>query len=58
MLVNMLTNRYGNSIVLNDLSLNFIQGEIGGLIGRNGAGKSTLIKIISQTYDGSFADNH
>ncbi|WP_438349550.1 ATP-binding cassette domain-containing protein [Paenibacillus sp. FA6] len=61
MLVNMLTKRYGNSIILKDISLNFNQGEIVGLIGRNGAGKSTLMKIITQniqTYDGSVADNH
>ncbi|MDX8365678.1 ABC transporter ATP-binding protein [Cytobacillus sp. IB215665] len=61
MLINMLTKRYGSSIVLNDLSLDFNQGEIVGLIGRNGAGKSTLIKIIAQTiqtYEGSVADNH
>ncbi|WHY89043.1 ATP-binding cassette domain-containing protein [Neobacillus novalis] len=57
----MLTKRYGNSIVLKDLSLEFNQGEIVGLIGRNGAGKSTLMKIIRQiiqTYDGSVADKH
>ncbi|NIK75320.1 ABC-2 type transport system ATP-binding protein [Paenibacillus castaneae] len=61
MLINILTKRYGNSIVLKDLSLDFNQGEIIGLIGRNGAGKSTLMKIITQTiqiYDGSVADNH
>lgn len=61
MLVNTLTKQYGNSIILNNLSLDFNQGEIVGLIGRNGAGKSTLMKIITQTiqtYDGSVADNH
>lgn len=49
MLVNMLSKRYGNSIVLKDLSLEFNQGKIVGLFGRNGAGKSTLMKIITQT---------
>ncbi|WP_100332581.1 ABC transporter ATP-binding protein [Bacillus xiapuensis] len=61
MLINKLTKRYGQSIVLKDLSLEFSQGEIVGLIGRNGAGKSTLMKIITQiiqTYDGTVADNH
>lgn len=60
MLVNMLTKRYGSSIVLNDLFLDFNQGEIVGLIGRNGARKITLMKIIAQTIQtyGSVADNH
>ncbi|MED3552712.1 ABC transporter ATP-binding protein [Cytobacillus praedii] len=61
MLLNSITKKYSGSAVLNDLSLDFNQGEIVGLIGRNGAGKSTLMKIITQTiqtYDGSVAGNH
>ncbi|MGN7402361.1 ABC transporter ATP-binding protein [Cytobacillus praedii] len=61
MLLNSITKKYSGSVVLNDLSLDFNQGEIVGLIGRNGAGKSTLMKIITQTiqtYDGFVAGNH
>ncbi|TCJ01214.1 ABC transporter ATP-binding protein [Cytobacillus praedii] len=61
MLLNSITKKYSGSAVLNDLTLDFNQGEIVGLIGRNGAGKSTLMKIITQTiqtYDGSVAGNH
>lgn len=35
---------------LNDVSLDFYQGEILGLLGENGSGKSTLIKCLSGVY--------
>lgn len=35
---------------LNDISLNFMPGEVHCLAGQNGCGKSTLIKIISGVY--------
>lgn len=37
---------YDSQIVLQDISLSLIPGEIYGLIGLNGVGKTTLIKII------------
>lgn len=41
-----LTFCYLSSKVLNDICLNFSEGEFVGIIGPNGAGKSTLLKII------------
>ena len=35
---------------LNDISLDFMPGEVHCLAGQNGCGKSTLIKIISGVY--------
>ena len=40
-----LTKKYGNKIVLNDLSITLNEG-IYGLLGPNGAGKSTLFKLL------------
>jgi ABC-type sugar transport system ATPase subunit len=38
---------YGNFQALSDVSVDFYQGEMVGLVGDNGAGKTTLIRIIS-----------
>src|SRR5260370_6315354 len=38
---------YGNFKALTDVSVDFLQGELVGLVGDNGAGKTTLIRIIS-----------
>jgi len=37
---------YGESIVLNDVSLKVEPGKVTCLLGRNGVGKSTLLKSI------------
>ena len=39
---------YGSNLVLSDINLSIIPGEICGLIGPNGVGKSTLLRSILQ----------
>lgn len=61
MQLNTITKTYNSSTVLKDITFNFNQGEIVGLIGSNGAGKSTLMKIVAQTiqtFGGSIKGNH
>jgi simple sugar transport system ATP-binding protein len=41
------TKRYGNTTVLDDVTISINRGEVVGLLGDNGAGKSTLVKIMS-----------
>lgn len=45
-----LTKSFGDSHVLDNVSLTVGYGEIHGLLGHNGSGKSTLIKILSGVY--------
>ncbi len=40
-----LTKRYGNAVVVNDLSFQIAPGECLGVIGPNGAGKTTTIRM-------------
>lgn len=42
-----ITKTYPGVIALNDVSVDFIRGEVHALMGENGAGKSTLMKILS-----------
>jgi ribose transport system ATP-binding protein len=42
-----ITKRYPGVLALNNVSLNFIEGEVHALLGENGAGKSTLIKAVA-----------
>ncbi len=46
-----LTKKYPGVLALNNVSLNFIEGEVHALLGENGAGKSTLIKAIAGAID-------
>jgi ABC-type multidrug transport system ATPase subunit len=38
--------RFGNQLVLDQVSLNVRQGSIYGFLGPNGAGKTTTIKVL------------
>ncbi len=40
------TKRFGNTVVLDHINMEFERGKIHGLIGRNGSGKTMLLKCI------------
>ena len=40
------TKRFGDNIVLDNVNVNFEKGKIHGIIGRNGSGKTMLMKCI------------
>ncbi len=42
-----LTHRFGNKVVVNDLSLQVEQGAIYGFVGPNGAGKTTTMRVLT-----------
>jgi ribose transport system ATP-binding protein len=42
-----ITKRYPGVVALNNVSVDFKEGEVHALLGENGAGKSTLIKVLS-----------
>jgi len=41
-----LTKRYGDTIAVNNMSIQVMEGEIYGFLGLNGAGKTTAIKLL------------
>lgn len=47
LIINELTKKYYNKIALRNVSLNFEQGKIYGLLGPNGSGKTTLMKVVA-----------
>ncbi len=42
-----INKRFGNFVALDDVSLNFPQGELTALLGPSGCGKTTLLRIIA-----------
>ena len=50
---------YGQRLVLNDITLSFLEGAKIGVIGPNGAGKSTLLRIMAgldRQFEGTLSD--
>ena len=41
-----LTKRYGDRVVVDDVSFTVDEGEIFGIVGPNGAGKTTIVETI------------
>jgi len=46
-----LTKKFNDNIVLDDVSVEFKEGKIYGLIGRNGSGKSVFLKLLCGFYN-------
>ena len=46
-----ITKKYPGVLALNDVSIDFLEGEVHALLGENGAGKSTLIKAVAGAID-------
>src|SRR5512135_3194631 len=45
-----ITKRFPGVLALDDVSLEFMPGEVHAVVGENGAGKSTLMKILAGAY--------
>lgn len=50
-----LNKSFGEKKVLKDINLEFLEGNVYGIVGENGAGKTTLFRCIAglETYDGN-----
>ncbi|MEZ5790609.1 MAG: phosphonate ABC transporter ATP-binding protein [Nitratireductor sp.] len=48
-----LTRRFGEKTAVKDVTLNIINGQMVGIIGRSGAGKSTLLRMLNRLVDPS-----
>jgi len=51
LVVSNVSHRFGETVALNDVSLNVPRGAFVVLLGLNGAGKSTLFALITRLYD-------
>ena len=51
LVVNNVSHRFGETLALDDVSLNVPRGAFVVLLGLNGAGKSTLFALITRLYD-------
>ncbi|MGB1479714.1 MAG: ATP-binding cassette domain-containing protein, partial [Marinobacter salsuginis] len=40
--------RIGDTTILQNLNLGFVEGEVTALLGHNGSGKSTLLKVLAR----------
>src|SRR4030081_285322 len=45
------TKRFGGTLAVHEMDLDFRQGEVHALLGANGAGKSTLIKLLAGVHE-------
>src|SRR3954468_24921891 len=45
-----LHKRFGDQVVLQDLSLSFEEGRLSGIMGPNGAGKTTCFNVLTGRY--------
>lgn len=45
-IINNVSKKIGNDVILDDINLTFEEGKIYGLVGRNGSGKSMILKTI------------
>ena len=46
-----MTKRFGGTLAVHEIDLDFRQGEVHALLGANGAGKSTLIKLLAGVHE-------
>ena len=45
-IINNVSKKIGNDVILDNINLTFEEGKIYGLVGRNGSGKSMILKTI------------
>jgi ribose transport system ATP-binding protein len=52
------TKRFGGTLAVHEIDLDFRQGEVHVLLGANGAGKSTLIKLLAGVHEPDSGEMH